>query len=347
MIRARFLIAAVAMILVTVGAAPPPATAQTKTIELRYASYMPENHVVARGEKYWAQQIEQRSGGRIKVRIYFAEALGKPTTYASLVQNRAADVATVVPGWHPGRFPLLEILNLPFAWPSGDVANRVLYELAQKGYFEGELSKGGLKVASLFATDPYNFIGVRPAHTPKDLQAVKIRSGGGPWTPYIEQLGAAPVSFPTPDLYLNLDKKIIDGTFISLASAYGLKLHEVTKHVTVANMGGYSFTIAMNRQLYASLAPDLQKVVDDVFVDTMEHNQGARYDEESKQALAAFQRAGATIYTPTAKEIEEWKAPARKVIERWIADMEGKGLPGRRIVDDLVSLAARHGVKPY
>ncbi|MCW5700111.1 MAG: C4-dicarboxylate ABC transporter, partial [Rhodospirillales bacterium] len=76
---------------------PPPSTAQKQLIEP------------------WAERVMKTSGGRIKVEIYPSMQLGgKPPQLFDQVRDGVVDVVWTLAGYTPGRFPKLEVLELPF-----------------------------------------------------------------------------------------------------------------------------------------------------------------------------------------------------------------------------------------
>jgi TRAP-type transport system periplasmic protein len=129
MIRIHRIVFVTLALLVSSLAIPGFLRAQAKPIDLKIAMWVGATHPGGICAKQWSDELEKRTGGRIKAIFYYSEALGKAPTYADLLQSGGTDAATVMFGYTPGRFPLLEIMNLPFVWHEGDVEHRVYYAL--------------------------------------------------------------------------------------------------------------------------------------------------------------------------------------------------------------------------
>lgn len=325
---------------------PAPSPAQVKPVDLKIAMWIGATHPGGICAKQWSDELEKRTQGRIKAIYYYSESLGKPQTYPDLLQSGGTDAATLLFGYNPGRFPLLEVMNLPFVWPDGDIPNKVYFDLYSKGYFNKELAK--YKLLYLATTSPYDIIARNPIRTPVEAKGKRLRSGGGPWTPTIEAWGAVPVTIPAAEIYPALERGILDGNVQGIGPAFNLKLHEIAKFVNLNDIGSYGFCLAMNLDYYKKLPPDIQRVIDDLAAAQKKNpQQGRIFTEEATKAVAQLPKFGVTVYRPSPKELEQWREPGKKVIEKWIKDMEKKDWPGKQIVDDLVTFAKQYGVTPY
>lgn len=296
--------------------------------------------------EYWAKPLQERTKGRIKCDLYYSASLGNPNTYVDLIQSGACDAATIVFAYTPGRFPLSEVMNLPFSWPSGDVANKVFYDLYFKGYFDKELK--GFKLLNLGTTGTYNIISTKPIQKLADCKGLKMRSGGGPWTQTLAAWGSIPVAMPASDVYQALERGILDGVALGSGPSYDFKLHEAAKNATVINLGSFGICMGMSWDFYRKLPKDIQQTIDDLFQERVKDpRQGWIYDQLDQIAYKEWPKHGVTIYRPNPEAIKAWKQASRPVIETWINKMEDKGLPGKRLIEDLVAMGKKHGADPY
>jgi TRAP-type C4-dicarboxylate transport system substrate-binding protein len=81
----------------------------------------------------WSRKVEAESGGRIKVQIFPSMQLGgAPPQLFDQARDGVADLVWTLPGNTPGRFPRLEVFELPFvASRRGIVNSRAVQEYAQ------------------------------------------------------------------------------------------------------------------------------------------------------------------------------------------------------------------------
>lgn len=105
-----------------------------KKIELRFSHFVPGRHPIqAGGFEPWAKAVEKRSAGRIKVTFYPAQTLCKAKDNYDAIVSGLADIAFASIAYTPGRFPLSEILFLPYIGSvSAQNSSRILQELYKK-----------------------------------------------------------------------------------------------------------------------------------------------------------------------------------------------------------------------
>ena len=103
-----------------------PALAQDKTVEWRFAHWVPASHPMHPAAEAWAASIEKASGGTIKMKIYPAQQLGKAFDHYNMARDGIADVAHVNPGYEPGRFPVMGAMELPFLFSNSKEGSAAL-----------------------------------------------------------------------------------------------------------------------------------------------------------------------------------------------------------------------------
>ena len=118
-----FLASALVASLAVFGCAAPPTEAPPteappvaeEPIEMSVAIWVPPvHHTVPDMLEPWAQELEKRTNGRLKLTLFTGSALGAPADHFDIAVEGAADIAIFNPGFTPGRFPLSEVIELPF-----------------------------------------------------------------------------------------------------------------------------------------------------------------------------------------------------------------------------------------
>ncbi|MDA1060152.1 MAG: hypothetical protein O3C65_15885, partial [Proteobacteria bacterium] len=93
----------------------------------------------------------RHSGGTLSFQTYYGMALGgKPRDLISQVENGVVDMSYTLPGYHAGRFPILEALELPFIATSGEAFSQAAWDWLEK-YAHTEFKT--IKVITLSAID--------------------------------------------------------------------------------------------------------------------------------------------------------------------------------------------------
>ena len=70
----------------------PASGAEFKGKTLKLAAGLPENSIFGKHFKWWATEVEKRTGGKVKVQIYWIESLVKAKDMLPALQSGFADV---------------------------------------------------------------------------------------------------------------------------------------------------------------------------------------------------------------------------------------------------------------
>jgi TRAP-type C4-dicarboxylate transport system substrate-binding protein len=110
-VKTTFKLALTAVLAGSLFATGTTVMAQEKIV-LRAADYVPPSHYLIRyAVKYWIDNVVKQSNGRIEVRHFPSEQLGKAKDMLSLTQSGVADVAGVVPSFVSDRMPLSKVVE--------------------------------------------------------------------------------------------------------------------------------------------------------------------------------------------------------------------------------------------
>ena len=185
-------------------------TSFAATYNLTFATFRPPTDVFA---EPWlvamANELEKRSNGRVKMSIYWAEALGKGRDQFRMVKDGIADVTDFPGVWMPGKFTLSEVGSLPMAAEDPLNVIRAMSMVAEKGYFDKQW--GEVKVMGWLATTNLNLLFRK--HKPETLEemaGLKARAAGGYISEFIKALGMVPVKVLPPDAYMSWQTGVVD-----------------------------------------------------------------------------------------------------------------------------------------
>lgn len=168
-------------------AAAPPAsqpTAQTppqavKPVELRLGHFLPPTHSLhANMMAPWAKEIEQKSGGRIRINIFPGGVLGKPQEYYEAAVQVVMDIAFGLQAYTAGKFPLTSVVELPFLYESAPHSTKALWRLYQEmPALQNEYRD--VKVLALWTHDVDHIMTAKKQiKALEDLKGLRIRAPG-------------------------------------------------------------------------------------------------------------------------------------------------------------------------
>ncbi len=294
----------------------------------------------------WADRIAEESDGRIKVEIFPAMSMGgaPPELYRQL-RDGAADIVWTVTGYTPGVFPRSEVFELPTVHTNSaettDLAIQDTFDLIAEDYKDIH--------PLLVHVNAGNAIHLVDGcvDTVADLEGKKLRTPTrtGGWL--IEAWGAEPVGMPVPELPQALSRGAVDGALIPFEIVPPLGVHELTKcSVTGAEnqrFGTAVFLFAMNKERYESLPDDLKAIIDNNSGAAIADDAGVLWDQIEVPGEEAQKGTGSPIHALDAETTAEFDRIAETVVQRWIADMDAKGIDGATLVDTAREAVARHG----
>lgn len=311
-------------------------------IELRYSTYLPpKHHLVRRIYTRWAEEVEKRTGGRVKVTLFTAGSLGKAVDHYDMAAKGIADVTSTLFAFTPGRHPLNTVVELAF------YADTVRGTRAVNEIFWKDLAQEFTDVKPMFVWNPPQDIGSnKPIHTLEDMAGLKIRTTGDIAVKMVKALGATPVSMPITEVYTSMERGVIDGFTLIVASWPGYKLDEVTKYGLKLGMTSPTNMTIMNLKTWNSLPPDIQKIIEGVNADAVEWVIDT-YNIEDGVTAKLLEKEGIPVYTLPPAELARWKKRTKPLWGEWVADMKARGLPGQKVMDDFVEILKKYDLDPH
>lgn len=268
-------------------------TAQAdEVVKLKLAHFLPAvSNAHANILAPWCEQLKEDSNGRLECEIYPSLQLGgTPATLADMARSGAADIVWTAPSYSAGKFPRIEVLELPFLLPYGGLeGNKLIWE-----YYQNHAQEDfkPYKVLAMFGDGGMDFH-VRPkaVESLDDLKGLKLRASSRSAANTLTALGATPVSMPPAQMTESISKGVIDGALAAWEVVPPTKLDEVTNYHSSMEQGkpaiGYTvLTVLMNQKKYDSLPDDLKEILDRHSGDALVERFGTEWDIFTENAKA-------------------------------------------------------------
>ncbi len=318
------------------------AASSGKTIELSLGTHPPlRSSPIAGALLPWSKEIEKRTKGRLKIKIYPSQSLIKARDAYEGVVSGIADIGWGVFSFTPGRFPLISVVELPFLSPNTFVGAHVLHDLYKK-FPEIRAELKDVHVLDLWVTLPYEIHTVKkPIRTINDIKGMKLATLPG-GRAAVEGFGAVPVTMPLPKIYMAVEKGVADGSALAWGAFNTYKLHEVTKYHTNAHLGGLAYWTLMNKNTWNNLPKDIQVIITEVTEEMMPDAISRAVTGEMKKGIKRVKALNHEIIELSPEDLAKWKATGTPAWGKWAKAMEAKGLPGRAVLDEAVKLVERY-----
>ncbi len=308
-----------------------PVSAEAGSTKLTYSNFFPPGHIQSKLADAWCKEVEKRTNGQVVVEYFPGQTLTKARQVYDGVVEGISDVGLSVLAYTRGRFPVMSAVDLPLGYTSGMAATKVVNAVYDK-FQPKELMD--TKVMYLHAHGP-GLIHTKGKAVRKmeDMKGLKFR-GHGTSALVVKALGGTPVPKPMPETYQMLQKGVVDGAVYPFEANKGWKLGEVTDYCTADFSAAYttSFFVVMNRDKWNSLSAANQKGIEQINREWMIKH-GEAWDSSDAEGIVFFLNQGSQIIGLDAKEAARWKKAVAPIIEEYVKKTDGKGLPGREIVD--------------
>jgi TRAP-type C4-dicarboxylate transport system substrate-binding protein len=319
-----------------------------QSVTLKFHTFMaPMSNVWLTMHKPWMDKVEKESGGRIRFEGYPAMQLGgTPVQLYDQARDGVVDIVWTLPGNTAGRFPRVEVFELPFMMNNAEATSKAYWE-----YFQTQCPDEFREthVLALHVHGPGMFHSASKAiRSVSDLRGMKVRGPTRQVTKMLGTVGAIPVGMPLPQIPDALSKGTIDACVIPWEVVPSVRVHELTRFHSEFDSNGAAlytttFVMAMNRARYDSLAPDLKRVIDANSGMAASAWLGKTQQGNDPVGRKSAVDRGNTIYQFTAAQREEFIRLSANVDDEWVADMDRRGFRGAQLLSTARQLVTKHG----
>lgn len=320
------------------------ATVLAKPIELRFSvQHGPKGGKYVRGHKPWAEAVEKATKGEVKVVIYPSNSLAKARENYDATIDGIVDIGFIAIPHYKGRFPLTEAFSIIPGSGIKDpiIGSRIIWHLYKK-FPEMQAEFKDVKVLFMHAFAPRSIGAKVPIRTVEDVKGMKIRAAGGE-AQMLEAAGANPVFMVPSDMYLNLQKGVIDAVTMGWEGHGAFGITDLAKYYTIfPAFPGPMFVIFMNKNKWNKLPADIQEAIMSVSGDAGSRLYGEGDFKTSQIVIDQIRKKGGEIITLTPEESARWEGFARPMQEKLIAGLEKKGLPARAFFKEILRMVKEY-----
>jgi len=317
-----------------------PAAAQ-QTFEMKLGHYVPAGHFMSKYLDDWVAMLKTRSNGRLDITVFHGAQMGPTPRYFDLARTGVADLAWFLHGGTPGRFPLTELINLPFLVGSAEIGTKTLNDPEVRRYIDEEHKD--VHVLYYFTHQPGNLhTRTKPIRTLEDIKGQRVRFASATIREFLSALGGTPVGVAPPDIADSLQKGTIDGVFIDYGGAHtAFKLGGLVRYTTEMYSYVTSFGLVMNKDSYAKLPPDLRALIDESTRD-VSATVGKLWDAADQPGKEYLMAEGMQPVVLSPEVDAAFKRVGGEVSRKVVAELAAKGLPADKAFAAIQDAAARH-----
>lgn len=270
------------------------ASAQTV---LKYSNWLPAGHYLrAQAIEPWAEEVARVTQGRVKIEAT-PKVVGSIQGQFDTLADGLADVGVFVPSYTPGRFEIIELLELPFLSEKATVRSPVTHKTYTNHLVEYNEFKG-VQVLSVFTGPPVHiYTAKKSIQSIEDFQGLKLRSPSQTASQMISLLGGTPVAKPATEVYELITGGVLDGAVSTIPDTLSFKLTKIMPKAYVVD-GGLSATVivlAANTKAWNSISKVDQAAILKISGEKFAHQVGLASDGQEKQALDETKQSGGSV----------------------------------------------------
>jgi tripartite ATP-independent transporter DctP family solute receptor len=277
-------------------AAPFAAVAQDiKPRIIRFGYGLNEQSNQGRAVKYFAEQVEKASGGKMKVRAIGAAALGPDVQMQQALTGGAQEMMVGSTATLVGITKEMALWDTPFLFSNakeadaildGPIGQKVMDKLQDKGLVGLVYWENGFRNLTN---------NKRPVTKLEDLEGIKLRvMQNNVYLESFKMLGANAIPLPFSELFSALETKTVDGQENPFNTILSSKFYEVQKYVSVTNHVYSPWILLVSRKWWDQLSKDEQKILRDAALASRDFE---RKDtrEEAARALSDLKAKGMQV----------------------------------------------------
>lgn len=263
------------------------------------------SHPVHEAMLYLANRLEEKSGGRIRVKVYPNQQLGTERELVELLQIGSLGMTKVSSAALEGFAPLMEVFGVPYLFRDDAHLRSVLQgEIGKKLLLESE--KYWLRGLCYYDAGKRSFYSkVRPIDTPEDLQGLKVRvMESNMAATMVRAMGGSPTPVSYGELYTALQQGVVDGAENNPPSLFTSKHYEVCGYYSLDEHTAIPDVVIVSTKVWNRLSEEekiwLQEAADESAV-----YQADLWEEATRQSMEALEAAGVVISYPDKEAFRE------------------------------------------
>ncbi len=236
--------------------------AEVREMNLRWATANPAGHPIPMGGDKFAALVAQKSGGKMKVKVFPGGVLGSDPQLLSAVQGGTLDFAAMNSGILQGQVKEFAIVDFPFLFNDAKEVDEVLDGKIGK-ILDAKLPEKGLINLAYLDLGFRNMTNSRRSiKTAEDIAGLKLRVIQSPiYIDTFNALGANAVPMPFTEVYTALEQKMIDGQENPFTVIQANKFQEVQKHLAVTRHMYNPQSMLMSKKKWDALNKEEQEII--------------------------------------------------------------------------------------
>ena len=293
---------------------------------IKFHHDLPEASAQHRGAVKFKELVEARSNGAFSVEIYANNALGDDVEVAQQMQFGAVQAAPIPTAKLSNFNPALQLIDLPFLFPSVKATYTVLDSPTVGGVILDKLADSGFVGAGFWESGFKQLTCNNPVTAPSYYEGRRVRVMQSPLLiAQFETLGATAIPIAFSEVYSALQQGVVDCQENPIVSITSMKFYEVQDYMMISNHGYLGTAFIFSKVWFDGLAADQQAMLIAAAREAGDYQREVS-QSDSAALLDQIKAAGTTtILEMTPEQLAEF-ATAMKPVHEMFADKIGRDL---------------------
>jgi TRAP-type transport system periplasmic protein len=292
-----------------------------KDRSLKFAFQNTKEHPQGMGVAKFAELVEKKSGGKIKVQQFPAGQLGGDLQNVSALQGGTLDLMVLNTGLLVGLAKETAIVDLPFLFNDGKEADAVMDGPFGKKLHDRIADKNlvGLAFWELGFRNVTN--SKRPINKMEDISGLKLRVLQSPlFIDTFTALGANPTPMPFPEVYSALEQKVVDGQENPVTVVLFSKLNEVQKHLALTKHIYNPQSVLISKKTWDSMSPAERKIIQEAAAEATAYQRQVNR-KVTDEALETLKKSGMQVTELPPAEVAKIREKLKPVVAKYAAQV--------------------------
>jgi len=260
---------------------------------LKFATLMPTGTAWSKILDDWVKEVEERSNGRIKVRMYSGGVMGDEPDVLRKIRKGQLH-GGMFTGYGIGRiYSPARVLEMPFLFKDVDESDYVREKIMPE--IEAGFRKSGFELLGWPEIGFIHFFSTRPITSIDDIKKLRIWlwQGDPLGEAFFDAAGINPIQLSIMDVYTQLSAKhgSIDTVYTSTFGAIALQWYSKLKYATRIPLTNGIGGIVVSNRFYNKLPSDLKQLLKTI-TKTMSDEIRINAREENRKSIGILEKNG-------------------------------------------------------
>jgi C4-dicarboxylate-binding protein DctP len=293
---------------------------------IKFHHDLPEESAQHRGAEKFKELVEARSDGAYTVEIYANNALGNDVEVAQQMQFGAVHAAPIPTAKLSNFNPSLQLIDLPFLFPSVETTYEVLDSPTVGGQILDGLSEAGFVGAAFWESGFKQLTCNHPVTDPSDYEGRSVRVMESPLLiAQFETMGATAIPIAFTEVYSALQQGVVECQENPIVSINSMKFYEVQDYMMISNHGYLGTAFIFSKVWFDQQPAESQEMLIEAAREAGDY-QRAQSAADAEMLLSQIEAAGTTEIIELTPEQLEVFAEAMKPVHEEFADKIGRDL---------------------